>query len=208
MEAHRAAYCAATIDAKSAVTRGNYREAIRLALSSLEHVDGMIQYERKYGNIQIDNVESIEIILKFAPFILDYEALDDVDGLLKGQRRIDKHTSDNLAEKLTQAREQMWEAHRLWEHLERNPKTKQDELGQKADNSGLISDMWWQMGLIDRVVEGDSYRLSLITQMSDVVLAKCPSCGAVGKALKSNFLAEVTCPKCKAKVRFVIRCPS
>src|SRR5262249_14234082 len=136
------------------------------------------------------------------------ESLNKLDAVLKGQRRIEKNASVNLAESRTRAREQMWDAHRLWNHLERHPNARQDELrktlGGDQDQWRRVSETWEKMGVICRVAEGNSYRLSLATQLDEPVFAKCPTCGVVAKAPKAKFLDEAVCPKCHAHVSFVI----
>jgi hypothetical protein len=59
------------------------------------------------------------LVIEYGPLLFDIDSLDKLDLLLKTQRRIDKNTSDNLAEKSLAARESLRDAHRLWNHLER-----------------------------------------------------------------------------------------
>ena len=209
LEDHRDAYFKLVDKINSAGSQGAYDKAIKLAVRSWDHVDGMMQYGRRFEKTEFDNISTIEFVLTYSPLVFHFESLDALEKLLKDQRRIDRNTSENLVGKLDRARAQMWKAHRLRNHLERNPKAKEDEvlktLGGNARDWRIITGKWFELGLLDQASDGDSQCLSLVTRMNDVVLAKCPSCAAVARAQKSNFLAEVTCPKCKKKVRFVIR---
>ena len=76
MEQHHTAYHEKVAKARSAERTGLYRRAMQLALSSWEHVDGMMQYERKYENAEFDTIPAIEMVLKYAPLLLDFESLD------------------------------------------------------------------------------------------------------------------------------------
>ena len=215
MEKHRMEYRALMDQARAALQEGLYRNAVKAALSSWDHVDGMMQFERKYENREFTSIESIELVLRYAPLLLDSQSLDRLASLLKSQRRIDKNTSVSLDDKLAKARAQIWDAHKLWEYLEGHPDTRQDELrqilGGEQEEWRSAAEAWEKMGLVRRTPEGRSYRLALSTRMGEIVSGKCPSCGAVAEAPKAMFLEELTCQYCQASGVFVIlsrRAPS
>ena len=208
MEIHQVEYHTRMAQAREARAQGFYRKAIEFALSSWDYIDGMMQYERKYENKEFDNVEAIEMVLKYSPVLLDFSSLDALETLLNSQRRIEKHTSDDLAENLIKARKVMWDVHRLWDYLEQNPETRQDTLrqvlGGDQDQWRWIAETWGKMGLLRRTPEGGSYCLTLLTRLGEVVSGKCPACSSVAEAPKAMFLEELVCPDCKKKVLFVI----
>ena len=208
MESHRDQYYSRISNARTALEQGLYDKALKLASASWEFVDGMMQFERKYEGKEFDTVEGIEIILDYAPLLFDVESLDKLEVLLRTERRIDKNASEDLAEKLGKARSLMWEAHRVWSHLEIVDATRQDELHKALggdENVGryLIA-TWERMGLVRRAIDGESHRVELATRMDEKVSAKCPSCGVVGKARKAKFLERISCPKCADQVEFTI----
>ncbi len=209
IEANRAQYHALMAKAHTAEQEGLYREVVVASLSACDHIDGMMQYERRYEDKAFDSIESIDMVLRYAPLLLDFHVLDRLDSLLKAQRRIDKNTSASLIDKLANAREFMWDVHRLWEHLEQYPNTRQDEsariLGGDQDQWQLVVEAWEKMQLLHRTPEGGSYRLTLSTRMGAVVPGKCPSCGVVTEAPKAMLLEQSTCPACGKSVMFVIR---
>jgi len=208
MEYHQQCYHSLMAIARASEQAGMYRVAVEKALASWEHVDGMMQYARKYENKEFSSVPAIDLILKYAPLLLDFGSLDALERLLKDCRRIEKNTSDSMGDKLTSARAFLRDAHRLWDHLEWNPGARQDELrrllGGDQDRWRGMAEAWDRMGLLRREPEGGSYRLSLFTRMGEVVPAKCPACGNVFEAPKSMCLEEMACPECKASVLFVI----
>ncbi len=205
---HQQRYYSLMADARVAEQAGMYHVAVKNALASWEHVDGMMQYARRYEKKEFSSVPAIDLILKYAPLLLDFESLDTLERLLKDYRRIEKNTSERLGEKLTSARASLRDTHRLWDHLEWNPGARQDELrrllGGDQDRWRGMAEAWDRMGLLRREPERGSYRLSLSTRMGEVVPAKCPVCGNVVEAPKAMCLEEMACPECKVFVLFVI----
>ena len=208
MEAHHQEYNALMTQAGSAERKGLYRTAVELALKSWPFIDGMMQFESRYADGDFSRVRGIEIVLKYAPFLFDYPSLDALESLLKETRRIEKNTEGSMSEKLAEARALMWDAHRLWDYLENNPDSMQDELrqilGGEQEHWRSIAEAWDRMGLLQRTPERNSYRLSLSTRMGKVVSAKCPSCGGVVSAPKAMLLETTNCPECQKTALFVI----
>jgi hypothetical protein len=102
----------------------------------------------------------------------------------------------------------MWDAHRMWNHIEEHPETMQDglraTLGGHQGRWRSIAEAWEKMGVLRRIPQGGSYRLAFITRLGEVVAAKCPSCGDVLEAPKAMWLEHTECPTCHSSVSFVI----
>jgi len=212
MEQHERQYAALMKKARAAERAGLYQVAVKAALASWEHIDGMMRYERRYGeNQEFASIPAIDMTLKYAPLLLDFESLNTLEGLLKACKRIEKNTSESLADKLIAARARMRRTHRLWDHLERNPGTRQDKLrqllGGDQDEWRRMAEDWEKMGLLQRRSEGGSYRVALTTRMGEIVPAKCPACGNVVEAPKAMCLEDATCSECNAPVVFVLLSP-
>jgi hypothetical protein len=187
---------------------GRFQEAVELAVKALNNVDGMMQYESRFGDrSEYSSVDSIDYILRYAPLLFDLNSLERVAVVLKSQRRIDKNTTTDLATRLEVAESQMWEAHRLWDDLEEHGEVRQDELRQRLggdqDEWRRMAETWEQMGVVQRTPDGGSYRVTITTCLGDTIRGKCPSCGVTGKATRERFLEEIKCPKCQATVHFV-----
>ena len=208
LEHRQSQYQALMADAQTAEQAGLYRAVVEKSLESWEHIDGMMQYERRYNKKELASIPAIELTLKYAPLLLDFASLDKLEELLKDCRRIERNTTHTLAAKLATARELMWDAHSLWGHLERNPGARQDELrnslgGRQKRWSG-IAETWEKMGLLQRKPENGTYRLTLSTRLGEIGSVKCPACGSVTEAPKAMCLEETPCPNCQARVLFVI----
>ena len=188
---------------------GDFPRAVALAVSAWDHVDGMMQYERRYGGqAELKSVDSIDFVLRHAPLLFEHQCLNTLAALLKSQRRIDKNTSADLAEHLDEARGLMWDAHRLWRHLEQHGEVRQEQirtaLGGDQDRWRWIAETWEEMGVIQRTPQGGSYLLAFSTRLDEKVRGKCPACGATGSGAKFRLLDEITCPRCKSQVHFVL----
>ena len=200
--------------ARSALRDGHHEEAVQIAWASCKHIDGMMQFERKYESREFSSVEAIDVLLEYAPLLFHFQVLDDLESLLKSQRRIDRDASDDLADDLSKARTRMWEAHRLWNYIEQSGRCRQDELranlGGNQDQWRSIAESWEKIGLIRRTSDRGSYRLSLTTRIDAETAAKCPACGTVINEVMYKLLEKSTCPKCQTKGSFVFlsRVPS
>jgi hypothetical protein len=207
MKNHRIQYQKLMIRAGQVIREGQYCAAIAAAVSALEHIDGMMQYERKYSEREFESVSAIDLILKYAPLLFEYRFLAETENLLKTRKGIEKNTTENTAEKLVEAHRRMWENHRLWSFLESNPHCRQDELrsvlGGDHDYWRFVAEEWEKIGLIVRTPEDRSYTLIIVTHMDRVVSAKCSACGTIADAPKAMFLETLVCPTCNSSVGFV-----
>ncbi|CAN5520817.1 hypothetical protein BH09PLA1_BH09PLA1_35560 [soil metagenome] len=197
--------------ARQAERQGLYQHAVQLAVSAWENIDGMMQYRRKYEEAEFKSVSAIDFVLKYAPLIFEFETLNKLDTLLRTQKRIDKHASDDLASSLATAMTEMWANHRLFNFIESNPECRQDSLrshlGSDQEYWRWVAEAWEKMGLVCRTPEGGSYRLALATRLGQLIDGKCPACGHVDRAPKGMFLEELACPSCAQSVLFVLLGP-
>jgi hypothetical protein len=208
LETHDAEYRDRLSKAKHAESAGQYNEALKAAVSAWEHVDGMMQFQSKYEEEKVDSVAAIDLVLKYAPLLLDFRKLDALEQFLSICRRIEKNTTAGPREKLSEARSKMWDNHRLWSYLEKHPDAPQDQLhkamGQTNDWQSSI-EAWVTMGVLRKAQEGPCYRLT--TSMEARVPAKCSACGKSAEGPKGLLLTSVTCPKCRSKTTFVLLSP-
>ncbi len=194
--------------ARDALRTGQYRQAIKDALEAWPFIDGMMQYARKYKQAEFDTVAAIDLVLDYVPVLFDFRQLDQLEGILKECRRIERDTTADLGEQLANARARMWTAHRLWDYIETHPAVRQAELrailgGQQSDWVKII-EVWEKMGLMKRTPEGGTYRLSFSTRMGEIISGKCPECGSVTEAPKAMLLGEIRCPSCEKRVTLVL----
>jgi len=200
LEAHRDQYKSLFDQAKQAEAGGRYHRTIELALDACAFIDGMMRFETKYSEKEFASVGAIDLVLKYAPFYFDLESLDRLESLLDEYRRIERDTSHDMGAKLTAARHQTWENYRLWNHIEAEGSVRQSELrgafgGDQTDWRDVV-EQWVSMGVLSRVSEGGSYRVTITTRMESPADGKCPGCAAVVNASKSELIGRFRCPKC------------
>lgn len=208
MEAETAAYQEAIRLAQAAERNGMYRQVIDAAISAWPYVDGMVLHERKYQGNEVARIAAVDLVLRYAPLLLDLRPLVELERMLAGYKRVLRDSFAVLTEKLTQARERIRENHRLWTYLEQNPDAPQDgvreALGGDQDRWRSVAEAWERMGMLTRTPAGRSYRLSLATRMGGIARGKCPSCGHVDHAPKAMLLEAISCPGCRAMSTFVL----
>jgi len=208
MEAYHAAYQARMTVAREAESNGLFRAVIRAAISAWPNIDGMMQYESKYGNGEVANIWAIDAVLNYAPLLLDFRSLDALEDFFETCRRIERRTSVNAAARVADARSRLRDNHRLWTHIDAYGEVRQDELakilGGDQDQWRWVAETWAKMGLVRRAPKGGSYLLSLSMRMGQIVSAKCPMCGKFAEAPKAMFFDELACPECRSKVLFVL----
>lgn len=207
LEHHDNAYQALMYKANAALRSNLYGEATDFAVAAWDHIDGMIQFQRKFADNEVSSVQAIDIVLHYAPLLMDFETLDRLEGLLHSQRRITKSTDIDWETRLRAARVAMWECHQFWTYFEEHGSVDEavPDFG-KDDRKHWprIAEDWIAMGLVSRDRTVNASLLSLVTDYSDVVLAKCPSCGSLVKGRKSGCLEEHHCPKCHKRHVFVM----
>ncbi len=207
MESHRKSYSRKMKVARAAEREGVYRDTVKSALSSWQHIDGMMQYERRYKNKEFERIEGIDLVLEYAPLLLDSSTLDRLESLLEETRRLERNTSQSLIDQLANARALIGDCHRLWDHLERCGETTLGEagstLGGDAKRWDRVTLGWEKMGLLSRIREGSTFRLKLLTRLGEVISAKCPGCGRVVEAPKAMLLEQTRCMYCSETVLFV-----
>jgi hypothetical protein len=207
LETHQNDYHVLIDKALSAKKAGLYREAIAFAVSSWDHIDGMMQYEHKYAGQEVTSIQGIDFVLQYAPLMLDSESLDQLAAVLHKQRRIAKQTGIDWDHRLDRAKHLMWDACGFWDYLERHTTVAAQDLsdghGNERKHWKRIANEWSEMGIVHRTSSGKSHGWSLVTHLERPILAKCPSCAAVVKAAKTKFLDEQSCPNCLQKRSFV-----
>jgi len=210
LERHRDEYYRLIAAANEQMDRGHVFDAIKCAVASWQYLDGMMRYENRFQGREFDNVECVEIVLGSAPYFLDFESLDALEDLLKTQRRIEKNTAHNLADKLAAARKVLSAAHTGWNLLANCDDLVESQFRRqiKIDDKSYdrLIGIWEsnEVITITMTMTENTRRLRLTTRMRKRTCGKCPACGTVAHAPKAKFLDNVECPKCRESVVFVL----
>ncbi|QDV91048.1 hypothetical protein RAS2_21370 [Phycisphaerae bacterium RAS2] len=195
-------------ESRAAQESGDYLLALECAAKCLDFVDGMMRFERKYEEKEFRSVTAIDFILRIAPLFLCKQLLLQIEALLKSQRLIEKNTSQDLGDKLSEAWLALKNAYRLWNHLEQNPDSRQDELeeilGWVQEDWRQLCLRWEEFGLVYREPEGVSYRIRLRYPMREPTEGKCPACGETVKKPRCELLTQTPCDACGKVEVFVL----
>jgi hypothetical protein len=208
MEMHVAAYRARAADARTAVAADQFQDAISVAVSSLQHVEGVIRYDRKYAQTGPPTpLDAVDVILEYAPLFFRSDCLEAIEALQKRSGRVLRDSLPGLSSRTCAARAVLLCACRLLSALASDHDHKVDhQAPSESDRLAWqkILPVWERASFVRRVTHDGHHRLVLVTRMNETVFAKCPSCGAVGKAAKAKCLEELGCPRCHARVHFVV----
>jgi hypothetical protein len=205
MEAHSYAYQERMQAVRVAENAGLYGAAVAAAISAWQHIDGMLQYRKKYESHDTISIESVEVVLEFAPLLLDARSIAALEQLLDDNRRINSEIS---RDKLAEARSRLRETHRIWTYIELHPNVEQTELwavsGANKKEWQAVVGAWTKMGLVHQTERENSFTVALATRMGQIVSAKCPSCGTVVQGPKGMFVEPAHCTECRHTGLFVL----
>jgi hypothetical protein len=206
MESHASQYNAKVESARAALDSGHFEEALGGAMDALQHVEGKLRYSRKNGGDDPQCKGATDLILNYAPVLFRADCLNAVNEFCKKPGRVFREAMPGLEAELLNARALLGAASGLFSELARDGRPVVPAPAGKADVTAArrILALWEKVGFVRQIADGSEQSYALVTRMDDVVLAKCPSCGAVGKATKARCLEELGCPRCHTKVHFVI----
>lgn len=202
MAKHRDDYLAKVSGAQIAESEGRLIDAISLAVDAWDDIEGMMKFRRKYENVEVERIDAIDLVLRIAPALLHFQSINQLESIIRIRRTIPKQMSVDLDAALADAKARLAAAHLLWNLLENRGGDGPSDSEKHLCKS--ILEQWRHIGLIRTATVDGAARVSFATRMDDVVRAKCPSCGAIGRAAKIKFLEEHTCPKCRNRVVFVL----
>lgn len=206
----RTAYVGEATAAAVALANGRYKDALRLALGTLDDVDAMIQYRAKYEKTEVTSVETIDLILRYAPLLLDTAAIDELASVLKRYKRIDRVIPADLASETVQARRRTEIACNLHSIIRREGHIAVSRLLEQlpADERPIgkaILLEWLSMGIATKQADASESMIELTTVMARPARGVCFSCGAEVTAPKRLLAQGGTCPGCRKKSIFVLR---
>ena len=193
MEADHGQYMALVSSATTAEWERRYWDAIRLARSAWPHIDGTLQYARRYMAEPLTGVEAIDVVLRCAPVLLDTRSLTAVTTLLAECKRIEREAG-KYADRLDAATVRLGENHRLWSALHQAGEIADGEQPSAAtpEQWGRTSEEWAAVGLVTRAAG----TTRLTTRLGELVTAKCATCGRAVEAPKGMFFEPLPCDGC------------
>jgi predicted transcriptional regulator len=173
----------------------------------------MIQYIQKFQDAaDFTEIDCLEIALRFAPLLLNSDALDSIGRILKSKRRVNKSSTRDYAALLTRSRLAMDTVYDILRELEEFGCVNESSLIARISGSptlvrALLSEMV-NLGLLQPVTDQNRSGLQLTTDFERPARGKCPGCGARVNARKASLLVDLMCPKCGNAVSFALTEPN
>ncbi|MFT3882934.1 MAG: hypothetical protein QM703_25170 [Gemmatales bacterium] len=206
LEWQRTAFRTYVAQSKEALSQHQYSNAIELAIQSFAFIDGMIQYERRYEQVEDQPYPTIKTVLSYSPVLFRWKAIDEVERLLDSTKRIEKNSQIDWRAKIDHSRRLLGHALETWTNIHaRNSATYDGDQNRRIERVFILS-TWENMGYVTKPNEnGDLH--SFVSNMEMRTRAKCKYCGDVCDATKATFLADIKCLKCGVTNLFVILGP-
>ncbi|MBA3483385.1 MAG: hypothetical protein H0T51_16370 [Pirellulales bacterium] len=194
---------------RTANRSGEISKALDLAVTAWEYIDGMMQYEKRYGSrSEFKTIDSIAFVLSYAPILFETTLLARLATLLRTYKRIEKNTTDEIGLALDNAMSLMWEARKVWNLLETEGEVHQADLGRRLGGEQArlrdLVESWVHLGVVQRRPHGSSYLIRLCTRVDEKTQAKCSVCGIVDSDAMMAMLDPRRCPNCGCDANFVI----
>jgi hypothetical protein len=207
MEAHWQQYSASIDRAQRALTERLFWRVLELSSESWQHIDGMLRHLQNGDGRPSSTIEGISLVLRYAPVLLDFDRLNQLEEFLSGRRRIIKAWPGDIFHDLTHARLRMMRAHALWDRIERDSSCDGSQLEREFatahdDFSGTIS-TWSALQLVRCNTISGNLIVTLGGWADEYATLKCPHCGGVGALHKSAIFDETQCPRCTRYTKFV-----
>lgn len=202
-----------TADARRLHAEGEMLAAVSMAVSGWPYIDGMLQYERRFGDRHATRIiDSIELVLVLAPLTFDIESLEGLGELLRTHRRIASSSASDLNQRLVDARALLWDAYDIWDQLEREGEVSWNTLlAARACATDAVERLlrdWDEMGLASWIVRDNVKFVRLANSFDTRVNGTCPECGAVFQCPKSHCLKRRLCKRCDRRSLLVITSPA
>jgi len=208
LEYHDQQYARLLDEAHDSLRVGDVFDAISSAVAAWDHVDGMMSYRRKYEKEEFRSVDCFDLVLSIAPLVFESAALEEAASILKSKKSVERHTSDDMGDRLSDAWELLRRAHRLWGHVAGRDWTGQaqlrSELGGSQEEWRRILDRWVDMGIVERRGEGLGIQIRLATDPDRSVKGVCHSCGGKVQAKRHDLLQPAACPRCGKVSEFTV----
>lgn len=207
-EQHWLEYAAAIDAAQQAERQRQYARVVELAAESWDYIEGMLQHTRSEAMTAGVELDGILLVLLYAPLVFDVETLDRLEEWLEANRRVVKHSTTDLFEGVVQARDTMWRAHKLWDHLERHGQCEIAALEERFSSTEFdfrkALAIWQSMQIVRCTTTNGAPLVRLGAWADERLTLKCPSCGTVAPLARSAVYKETSCPRCTKPVVFVM----
>jgi hypothetical protein len=186
--------------ALAAVGRVDFDAALDHCIDSLKHVDGMMQFEKRWEKRQFHSVETIDLLLRYAPILQRRDCLDALTTILAADRRIDRLATADLAALLLEADLRFRRVSQLIDFVGEFGNAAREMLaaryGGPPEEWAALSETLEQVHYLTTVHTGDRLELQRRTDISRDASGQCRNCGTVARAPLEDLLGGCVCQSC------------
>jgi hypothetical protein len=186
--------------AHDAVARADFDAALDHCIESLKHVAGMMQFEKRWENRQFRSVETIDLLLRYAPVLQRRDCLDALATVLDTDRRIDRLASADLASLLVEAESRIRRVSQLIDLFsdlgQVEPQTLAARYGGADEEWRALAATLEHVNYLTKVQTGDRVELRRRTNLARPVAGKCRHCGTIALASFGELLDCLVCRSC------------
>jgi hypothetical protein len=201
LEATYRDYAARCAEAAQAEGDRDYQKMLGRAESTVPLLSEAITYLRRYQKVEAPRLPSVELILRYAPPLFAWRALDAVDEWYAQASRTDRKAYSGLPDRVQATRRLLALATRLWPSWRAGPiAAAGGDLAQVAQ----LLDFWTTYGAVVRRGSTTAPTYELVTHPQRRAQGKCAHCGQQKDAKWSELLDATDCPHCRTKSPFVI----
>lgn len=182
-----------------AADRGDFIEAMSHARQSWEHISGMMQFEVRYEGKTFKHVRTIQWALRWAPALIESEALAELSTVLKDNKRIDKVADADLAAELNESFARLAIVVDLWSILEDGESKDITQLSTRLQKSTewtkrLIDDLI-SLGVVEQFGERrqTTYQLTINKRVAKM---RCLTCGVETRRDLFEAMTNDECSTC------------
>ena len=144
---------------------------------------------------------SVELILRYAPPLFAWRALDAVDEWYAQASRTDRKAYSDLPDRMQATRGLLALATRLWPSWRPGPVAA---AGSDLAKVAQLLDFWTTYGAVVRRGSTTAPVYALVTHPQRPARGKCARCGHEKEAKWAEFLDATACPHCRATSSFAI----
>lgn len=207
MESAAASYASLCEEAERHLSAGDAEAAVRASVSAITHLDGAMRFAGKYEGATFSIPRCVEIIGRYAPVRLHREAVDAVRSLVKERRRIERESSESIADYMDQAEEVLFGVYRALSSFGHRRALEESVFLRALEGSSGESKNTLELLLASGVVsrsDAGAEELRIESRLGERWIAACFECGVSVIGAKREFFVMQVCPRCSVESDFVL----
>ena len=178
-------------------------DAVLEAAAALHLVHPAVTYQRRFLKADFPVTPTLDCLLRYAPPLFMYRALDVADAWYAGGTRTERGALPELPAKLAAARARLAEATELWSALAARPGVTLSLDGRGPAAAETVA-VWLAVGAVVERRHPDRTEYARTSDPRRPARGKCGACGHVLAVPLLRLLDSFPCPTCRRLTHFVV----